>query len=305
MLPLSVSARDFLSQTSLPQAAVFSTTLPGIQGLVHAVEVDKRTAVPLWQELQPLLAGTGYVALVTCFWNGRQAAWQASICTDLPEAVGRFFFDEEVTRQLPGMQSADPASIIQASAAVDAQREVQAQLKQFRVKAEDLAWEVERLEGLHGRGPDLEPLELAMLDPAVPPFVSHQRAAFEWERSQGLRPPQQGPVPWYEPREPMALLLLPLQQPEHALALLHWWGSSVLGTPATIALLARWRQAFGAQLVCHYGTMLQFQVAHPPTDPGQAFELAVELETVAASSGIGELAWHLMGVDRWFVHNRP
>ncbi len=173
------------------------------------------------------------------------------------------------------------------------------------VQALDIDWELERLERLYGQAPAREELELSLLDESTPAWVSYQRAAFDWERRNGLKPPSYPPVAWYEPNEPMALLLLPVANPAHVLAHLHWWGSSTLGSPAIIALLRRWQRDFGAELVCHFGTMLEFFVERPPRDQDQAFALAMELEVIAPSGSIGELAWHLTEADRWFVHNRP
>jgi len=305
MQPSTLSVQDLVRQTSRPNAAVVSMPIAGSERPIHAIEVDNACALTLWQECRALLQGTGYQAIVTCFWGMRYPTWSATLEAELPHAVSRFFFDEEVERGLAGMVSAEPGSIIESASQLDHDGLVQDYLRVLQVQANDIDWELERLDRLYGRAPEREALELSLLDDSTPAWVSFQRAAFEWERRNGLRPPSQPPVPWFEPTETMALLLLPVAEPEHLLAHLHWWGSSTLGSPTTIALLGRWRRDFGAQLACHFGTMLQLYVERPPTDADTAFQLAVELETVAPSGDIGELAWHLMETDRWFLHNRP
>ncbi len=118
MGPLTNSARDLLSRTSRPTAASVSTRLPGLESLVHAIEVDNSCALPLWRECRVLLQGTGYVPIVTCFWGMPRSSWLDTIEAELPNAVSRFFFDEEVQRDLPGMRSPDPDAIIAAASEI-------------------------------------------------------------------------------------------------------------------------------------------------------------------------------------------
>jgi hypothetical protein len=70
-------------------------------------------------------------------------------------------------------------------------------------------------------------------------------------------------------------------------------------------------QAYGAELVAHFGTMLQFVVSRPPQTLDQAFALAVQQNAVApctlALPGVSlrEHVRALMCVDKWFLHERP
>lgn len=305
MLSSASALRDLLRATPYPDAEHFTVALPGANAPVHAVKVDNRSSLPLWQACCERLQGSGYYPIVTCFWGGWRFDWRESAESELIEASGRFFFREEVDRRLAGMNSTAPSAIVAASGHVSYKDAIHDYLSRIRVTGRDIAWEIERLTEMYGIGPTQETLELAILDETTPPAVAYRRAAFEWERARGIRPPFNRPVSWYEPEEPMALVLLPVEYPEHVLAYFHWWGSSVLGSPATIALLASWRERFGARLACHFGTMLQFYVDRPPQDEDAAFALAVELETVAPSNCMGEIAWHLLDTNRWFLHNRP
>lgn len=305
MQPPLLSVRDLVRQTSQPSAAVVSMRPAGYERPVHAIEVDNACALTLWRECRALLQGTGYQPVVTCFWGMRYPTWSDTLKAELPHSLSRFFFDEEVERGLAGMRGAEPGSIIESACQLDHEGLVLDYLRGLQVQAGEIDWELERLARLYGRAPERESLERSLLDDSTPAWVSFQRAAFEWERRNGLRPPARPAVSWFEPTETMALLLLPVAEPEHLLAHLHWWGSGTLGSSATIALLGRWRRVFGARLACHFGTMLQLYVERPPTDADTAFQLAIELETVAPTGDIGELAWHLLDADRWFLHNRP
>jgi hypothetical protein len=78
-----------------------------------------------------------------------------------------------------------------------------------------------------------------------------------------------------------------------------------------VALARRWNQQFGAELVAHYGTVLQFRVLRPPATLQQALRLAWEQQTVAECTTITrgvplfEHARVLVGRDQWFLHERP
>ena len=46
-------------------------------------------------------------------------------------------------------------------------------------------------------------------------------------------------------------------------------------------LLKKWHEQYEAELVCHFGTMLNFIVAKPPNTSESAFELAWEQMVIA------------------------
>lgn len=48
------------------------------------------------------------------------------------------------------------------------------------------------------------------------------------------------------------------------MAYLRWYGTSDYGAEHYIALGRSWERRFGAELVAHYGTMLQRLVSRPP-----------------------------------------
>jgi hypothetical protein len=146
------------------------------------------------------------------------------------------------------------------------------------------------LERLAGEATWLEKPDPAAVPDAVPPYND-----------------------WYEPRNQLvALLLLPDSSPENALAYVHWYaGRQELPSHALISILRRWRARFGAELVAHWGTMLQLVVDEPPTSTESALALAREQELVAPcttampGASTEEHAALLMGSERWFLHERP
>jgi hypothetical protein len=102
------------------------------------------------------------------------------------------------------------------------------------------------------------------------------------------------------------LLLLPIENGWNSLAYLHWYGACTAGSSVAISFLKKWHQQYNAELVCHYGTMLQFNVGRCPISPEEAFELAWEQEALAECTTIlpgislRDHARSLLKVKQWF-----
>jgi hypothetical protein len=83
------------------------------------------------------------------------------------------------------------------------------------------------------------------------------------------------------------------------------------GTTVAIGFLKKWHQEYNAELVYHYGTMLQLNVGRRPTTPEAAFDLAwqqealAECTTILPGVALRDHARSLLIVDRWFLHERP
>jgi hypothetical protein len=122
-----------------------------------------------------------------------------------------------------------------------------------------------------------------------------------------------GYLDWFDPEDQlMALLWLPTTAPEEALAYVHWFaGNGNRPSHVLVAVMRAWCAQFGAELVAHWGTMLQLVVDAPPPTIGDALVLARQQELVASCTtelpGISteQHAATLMASDRWFLHERP
>ena len=118
----------------------------------------------------------------------------------------------------------------------------------------------------------------------------------------------QGTQQWHRPSELVALALLPGAHGWLAPAVLcfHSWQEPDRAV-ALAAALRRWEDRYGAELVAHWGTVLQLVVARPPSDPDVAYALAAELKDVGGSLQHHryELALALPGSDAWMLHDRP
>ncbi len=135
-----------------------------------------------------------------------------------------------------------------------------------------------------------------------------------FEREVGAEPYSwwEGPEAWFDfSGMHGALVFLPVQRSWDALAFINFYGSAALGIPEIIALGRRWEDRYGAELVSHYGTMLQCLVSRPPTRLDEATELAREQFAIAPCTFIlpgdtpAQVAPRFVGGDRWFLHERP
>ncbi len=140
---------------------------------------------------------------------------------------------------------------------------------------------------------------------------------FNWEEQ---RVPSQAPEladldDWFAPgQDECHLLFLPTSNGAEALAYLEFYAEdSVAGasTERLIAVLDSWNTRFGAELVAHWGTMLQFIAERPPESLPIAFELAAEQDLIAPCTNalpgqtVRDFARVLWRRPTWFLHERP
>jgi hypothetical protein len=119
---------------------------------------------------------------------------------------------------------------------------------------------------------------------------------------------------WFEPDESigLALVLLPTPNCWEVPLYLEFFGCE---SSERVALLARtmhaWHERYGAEIVAHFGTMMEFGVASPPMTKDEAVAVGAEQSAIAPSTldlaGVSEVqhARTLIGRDTWFLHERP
>ena len=77
------------------------------------------------------------------------------------------------------------------------------------------------------------------------------------------------------------------------------------------ALFRRWAERYGAEPAANWDTMLQLVVTRPPETIEDAFGLARSMallwQDTIGRPGVTvlEMAFDLVGRDRWFLHCRP
>lgn len=138
-------------------------------------------------------------------------------------------------------------------------------------------WVFDQLQG--------DPALAASVDEAVEPWV--------------------GTRPWFTP-DRADLLLLPTTSPWLAIPALGYFGAES-DPNALAAALRQWHDAWGAELVAAWGTMLQLVVRRRPRQGEEAWELAGQLLAWGGSLQVHrwQLAQALPRSDAWFLHDRP
>jgi hypothetical protein len=117
---------------------------------------------------------------------------------------------------------------------------------------------------------------------------------------------------WYKPEgQRQALILLPITKNYEILAFIHFFGAESFGSSKAIAMLRYWHEKYGAEIVGHYGTLLNIKVKSVPECIEEALGLAIQQEafaectTIPAGVNIRDHARLLMKKKQWLLHQRP
>lgn len=299
--------RDVLCGTPLEGRELIKLPILDTGEVAYAVRIAAPEVESMWRVARALLHKTRRWPVATMSWGGG-ATWNENFAS--ADLFSRFYYEEA-----PEAVDVTPRGLLRLADTVDVDAFVEQLSKKhdgyFDAKNAS-AFELEATQMACGVHPTLEELEHATLGgKRVTTHLELDQWLMQWETSRGgPKDPSIGRQPWFE-EEPCALLFLPVQEPWDTLAYLNWFGTSDPGTQYFIALGRRWNQQYGAELVAHYGTMLQCLVARPPQTQSEAWRLAREHDLAApctmALPGISlrHYALGLVGHDRWFLHERP
>jgi hypothetical protein len=181
----------------------------------------------------------------------------------------------------------------------------------------DLRHHLARTEGRTGRAPSEDEVRSALGDD--PGELTLDRWLFHWEHAHAPRAVDDGAArrdqrdDWFVPvGQPCGVVLTPTANAWIAGGLLDFFGADERAeTPFLLALLRRWNDRWGAEVVASFGTMLELIVERPPTEPSDVIELAVEHHAIAPCTlmlpgiSVREYADGLRGGGSWFLHERP
>jgi len=304
--------RALLADSEWQAAACVRLQMPGHAQSALAVEVAPYDAVSAWRYLRERIAATGRWPVVTAAWTGH-GAW----ARNMTEAD--FFCRFEYGHARPGKPKDQSAQAILArSRDVDIDGFLQDCDGYWEARIDEfIEFQLEAMVHRRGNAPDRADAERAAATVAAPKCRAVERFLLDWEIAQSGLPEVLDEadltyLEWFEPRgQPMALLLMPFTRGSELLAHMHWFGAGSISSETAIAFLRRWEDRYGAELVAHFGTMLQMTVARKPADIDEAFELAWEHERVAPCTtalpgvSVREHAKALLKTDRWFLHERP
>jgi hypothetical protein len=167
-----------------------------------------------------------------------------------------------------------------------------------------------------GRAPEATEVEALIAQGVIKTITELERWFFAWEQREfGLAAAtaevEDDYQAWLEsPDNDMALILPPTPNGWDTLAYIHWYAAGE-DTETAISLLRSWHTRYGAELVAHSGTDLQFFVARQPTTLDEAFQLAWEQQAIAECTTIlpgvclRDHARALMRSDRRLLFEAP
>ena len=287
----------FLQGTVLETSDVQSLPIDQSDQLAFAIAVPASKAMEAWQQMRSQLAQTGRYPVIT---------------DDV--SFSRFFYEEEVEQGM--MADPSPNTIIVEAATVDLPSFLD-RCKTADYLEEELDYSLEETGDRCGDAPQLATLRQLIQNGTLKSTLDLEQWLLKWELAhcaadEAIAPLDTGYLDWYQPGSNiLTLLLLPVEHGADVLAYLHWYAACTSGTPTAIQFLRDWHQRYGTELVCHYGTMLQFNVSRPPTTLEDAFQLAweqqalAECTTVLPGISLRNHARALLKRHQWFLHERP
>ena len=299
-----------LKGTKLEQYDKISLPVLDMDEVALFVEIPVEGFEDSWKIARGLLDRTGRWPVVSCSWGNE--SFPKSVTED--NVFSRFYFKEQANGD-----DFSPRGIIEASRNVDIEAFLAALDKKSRpeeieffepVDEKDYGWIREKTSERCGSAPTFEEVKAAKVDGRrVQTRRELDQWLYQWETPHNPKVMDYDRLQWFEPDNAF-LVFLPTSSSWETLAYIHWFGAFE-GSEKYIALGKSWEKRFGAEIACHYGTMLQCLVSRPPADPQAAWQLTQEhflfAECDFHTQGI-DFHHHsrgLIGADRWFLHERP
>lgn len=316
--------RERLDGTWLRARRATSLVIPETTDLAFAVQCGPEDLERFWDDCVGLSTAVGrFPVLTATIGSGRAVDWLSAVRSE--EFFNRFEYTHE-----PGGVVA-PDAILRAADTVDVpafllqldilRRSDEAQIEALadrqgalRPLPKRLPSELEGVRREFGIAPSAEAVVGAIGPDNAGDSHAIEKYLLNWEAERGYgRDAAQARQPWFEAEAHghLALLFLPIAASWDALAYLHWFGVSRFSSSSAIALGRAWRKAYGAELVAHFGTVLQCVVSNPPSTVESAWKLAREHDLLSpgtlAPSGtlLRHYAHGLVGQHRWLMHERP
>jgi len=310
MLNSIESLRELLSGTFLSEADMIQLDIPMTQSVALAIAVNLENSLAAWYLLKDLMPQTQRYPVITACWGSNGGNWQKTVNDE--DFFSRFYFGEEY----PNLDLSPEAIIARAnsisSQELDNFLDESDRFNTYNLE-EQIFTELANTSSIFGIAPLISELQAIVRSGQISTIVDIEKYLFDWELQHiadipALSHQETTYLDWYQPNgQTMALILLPTPHSWETLAYLSWYGGSKMAIP----LLQKWHQFYEADLVCHYGTMLQLLVGKRPSTPQEAFKLASEqvllapCTTLLSGVSIRDHARSLLKINRWFIHERP
>jgi hypothetical protein len=311
-----------ISSSDELHALLEGTSLAGNRATIVPAGSDRSSAFVIevtsdaelaWRELRDRLHQSGRWPVLTLLQSFDRSSWDAQVrATDI---FSRFYFLEE---RREGREDDTPEAVVAASKLIDAVRAVSELPEDDSVTLDDYVSICEEgTEVRFGKVPETSDSAEFLVEHELQTQKEIERWFLDWELAHCDKPLELDEyglehLKWYEPsQESTAIVLLPTPNGWEALAYINWFASQGRNSQVLVALLRDWSSRYGAELVAHYGTMLQLIARKPPRLIEDAFELAWQQHTVAQCTTIlpgvspRDHARALLQTERWFLHERP
>ena len=319
MIQTLAELSEILRSTILKDSNIASLEIPKSQQLAFAIEVLPSQMLDCWHLLRLLVNDTEMYPVLSNCWLAGTGNWQQNMDRQ------NFFIRSEYIyeQQNSSIENIAPKSIIDAAKSINGEKVIKRRIKEYDREDNQEWWEsklylqdLEVTEKDYGIAPKLREAEAALNFEEIITDIDFERWLLTWEsknvpKEQLLAPPNLAYQDWYDinPNYTMPLLLLPTLNSWETLAYIHFFGAT--NSAEDIAILKYWYDRYGAELVAHYGTMLQFCVRNKPQTLMEAYELAAQHYEFAPCTlilpgvSIREHARALLHIERWFLHERP
>ena len=299
-----------LHKFGIPNPQICELPISDLSLTAIAIKIDHSNRYELWKHFRNIKDEIGFYPVVTASCGDDKGSWEACVKEE------DFFMRAPFTSNQSGLD-VDPLSIIERSTTVDVSKVLEAH---NRVYSEDLVdyvpSSIDDIRHEFDKAPTEQDVLTAMASGQAQDYFQLQRWLFDWQLQnvgiESMKKQDSSFLDWYEPQEQAeVLMLLPTINGYEALAYIHWYGAESVSSESAIAMLRKWNKEYGAELVAHYGTMLHLTADHIPSDPHQAFNLAMEQEALAPSTTalpgatLSNLATALLTKNNWFLHEKP
>lgn len=307
-----IQFQSVLSGTCLEGRKFGAIEIDGISATALAIKVRPHEVDEAWTAAFSRLGRMGRYPVVSCSWPGAGDGWLDQVA----DQFSRFSYKGELTSNRSGD---DPTGVLKSAERIDRK----AALKRFILARAEPVEEwvdfcIEETERQFGSAPTESEVRSAVEAERISCLEELERWFFRWEmkhfgsQATCISEEHLGYLSWFEPlQESTQLIFMPCSNGWEVPAYLHFFGAESYGSEVVVATLRDWEEKYGARLVAHYGTMLQFVVETPPSDPEDAFELAWEQQALAqcttALPGVSlrDHARSMLHANRWFLHDRP
>ena len=305
--------KELISGSALESFELAELPIPETEHQVLAIKVNHDYALWAWQVMKAKIGDTGRWPVLIACWGNRTSSWHEQLHQE--DLFDRFPFQYELDRK--NRENLSPEIIISGAEKID----LEASLDQLSLDAEEdlkdyLADTISETQEQFGETPELSLLNQLIESGELNSEVDLERWLFNWEiehfGEKATASIDNSYIHWFDPvHEPMALLLMPTMNSWEIPAYISWYGAESCSSELVVALLKHWHQKYGAELLAHYGTMLQLVTQTLPNSPEEAFTLAWKQQVIAPCTtclpgvSLRNHAREMLHSHEWFLHERP